>query len=197
MCIVIGVSGTPGVGKSYVSRRVSERLGAVYIDLSREVVERGLYSGYDEERGSYIADPEKINRYIEGLCEEYRDRYIVVDSHYPEVIDPRYISRIFVLRARPEKIARRLCERGWPREKILENIEAEILGVCLYNAVEEQGPGKVCEIYEEDLDKAVERILGVLAGREKCEILYIDWLSVPGQELPEEIFRRACAQSSS
>ncbi|MEL9929536.1 MAG: adenylate kinase family protein [Sulfolobales archaeon] len=192
MCIIVGVSGTPGVGKSYVSRKLSTLLNGVYIDLSQKILEEKLYQGYDHERDSYIADPDKINSFLRRICEENKNRYIIVDSHYAEIIQPEILWRLFVLRADPRIIARRLCERGWSKEKILENVEAEILGVCLYNAVEEQDPFKICEILEEDLDRAVERILRIISGEEKCEILYVDWLRILEDETPEEIVKRSC-----
>jgi len=194
MCRVIGISGTPGVGKTYVARRISEIINGLYIDLSKEVVDKKLYNSYDMERGSYVADPDKINDFIRELCEKNPDKIIVVDSHYPEIIDPSYIEKIFVLRANPEKIAERLCEREWPREKIIENIEAEILGVCLYNAVEEQDPFKICEIYEKDLEQAVEKILRILRGEDECRIMYIDWISVLETSTPEEIYEKICVR---
>ncbi|MEZ0290857.1 MAG: adenylate kinase family protein [Sulfolobales archaeon] len=196
MCYVIGVSGTPGVGKSYVARRLAELLGGVYIDLSQKVVEERLYQSYDSDRESYIADPEKVSEYIRRVCNENRGRHVVVDSHYAEIIDPAVIYRLFVLRTDPRRIAERLCRRGWSHSKIIENLEAEILGVCLYNAVEEQDPFKVCELLVEDLDRVVERILDILSGREKCEILYIDWLSILENKTPEEIVREVCSERS-
>ena len=192
MCIVIGVSGTPGVGKSFVARKLSERLNGLYIDLSSKVIEERLYQEYDASRDSYIADPDKVNSYIKRICSENRGKYIIVDSHYAEIIDPEYVHRIFVLRADPETLVKRLCSRGWSQEKILENLEAEILGVCLHNALEEQDPFKICEIYEKDLNKAVEKILDILEGKEKCEIYYIDWLNMLESESPEEMIRRIC-----
>lgn len=194
MCILIGVSGTPGVGKSYVAKRLAQALDGVYIELSSLVIEKSLFQEYDYSRNAYVADPEKINRFVEKLCSENRGRYIVIDSHYAEIIDPRYIHRLFVLRADPEEIAKRLCERRWPLEKILENVEAEIMGICLYNAVEEQDPFKICEIYEKNLDQAVEKILRILRGEEKCEILYIDWLSKIESESPIEIVKKVCGE---
>ncbi len=197
MCRVIGVSGTPGVGKSYVARRVAERLNVLYIDLSSKVIEEELYQEYDVSRDSYVADPDKVNMFIDKLCRERLGEYIVVDSHYAEIIDPSYIHRIFVLRADPETLVRRLCGRGWSYEKILENLEAEILGISLYNALEEQDPYKVCEIYEKDLDKAVEKILGIIEGREECDLLYIDWVNLLEKESPSELVRRICEETRS
>ncbi|MGC9148773.1 MAG: adenylate kinase family protein [Sulfolobales archaeon] len=197
MCRVIGVSGTPGVGKSFVARKLSEKLNGLYIDLSSKVIEERLYQEYDISRESYVADPDKVNSYIKKICSENMGRYIIVDSHYAEIIDPAYIHRIFVLRADPETLVKRLCSRGWSREKILENLEAELLGVCLYNALEEQDPFKICEIYEKDLDRAVEKILSILEGKEKCEIYYIDWLNILEKESPVELIERICSSQKN
>ena len=52
------------------------------------------------------------------------------------------VDKIVVLRLRPDTLATRLSARGYSKEKIRENRDAEALDVCLIETVEEvQGPG--------------------------------------------------------
>ncbi len=133
MKIVI-VTGTPGAGKSWLSKKLSKDLGFVHIDLNREIEKRGLYEGKDRKRSSLIVDESKISRFIDEILPE-KAAGAVIDSHLSHFLSPGRTDLCIVLRADIEEIARRLKKRGYSSSKIRENIEAEIFGVCLDEAV--------------------------------------------------------------
>jgi len=169
------ISGTPGVGKTLVATLLASRLSLNYVNLSDLVVKESLYLGFDKTRGSFIVDEDRlVKRLTELLSESESD--IVVDSHYGEIIPDELVRAIFVLRLNPAVLYETLSLRGWSSEKVRENVEAEILGVCTYNAVSEHPASKVCEIdvTNKKADEVVEEILGVLNNTKKCEI-GIDW----------------------
>lgn len=178
VCRVIAISGTPGAGKSTVAKMVSRILNAEVIDLSELVIKRHLYSDYDEMRKSYIVDEALVKRELRTLvsrCDDGRE-YLVVEGHYAEIVDEKDLEILVVLRIDPRELVKRLCMRGWGLEKSLENGEAEYLGICLSNALEEHPREKVCEIdvTGEDPELIARRIVDLVKGGEKCE-LYIDW----------------------
>jgi adenylate kinase len=140
----IVISGTPGVGKTLVATRLASRLGLSYLNLSDLVVRESLYVGVDEVRGSLIIDEERlVSRLTELLSGSESD--VIVDSHYGEVIPDEFVKTVFVLRLNPAVLYERLASRGWGKEKVRENVEAEILGICTYNALNEHPETKVCE----------------------------------------------------
>ncbi|MFB0501238.1 MAG: hypothetical protein ACETVP_02095, partial [Candidatus Bathyarchaeia archaeon] len=61
---------------------------------------------------------------------------------------------------------------------LLENLAAEILDVCLWDAVSACGSDKICEVDASGkrVEDIVEDMISVLEGRKKCEVGIVDWL---------------------
>lgn len=177
---VIVISGTPGVGKTGVAKILARKLNGIYINLTELVLNKKLYIGYDSERESYIIDEEKVRKEILRVSMKYQDKYVIIDSHYGELTPREVLYRIFIIRCNPLILAQRLRERGWKDLKIRENIQAEILGVCTANAIEEYGKDLVYEIdaTNKSVDKVVDEILRVLTSRSYKSKKFIDWLSI-------------------
>ncbi len=181
MGVVVGraivVSGTPGVGKTLVATVLASRLGLDYLNLSDLVVRESLYVGVDEARGSLVIDEERLVRRLAELLSR-SESDVVVDSHYGEIIPEELVRIIFVLRLNPAVLYERLVSRGWSVEKVKENVEAEILGVCTYNALSEHSASKVCEVdvTGKEVEEVVVELLDILNNVKKCEV-WVDWLS--------------------
>jgi len=177
---VIVISGTPGVGKTSVAKALAERLNGVYVNLSELVLKNKLYVEYDYERKSYIIDEEKVQKEIMRISEKNNDRYVIIDSHYGELAPKEIVIKAFIIRYNPLMLARRLKLRGWDEEKIKENVQAEILGVCTINALKEYGAEYVYEIdgTNKSVDEILKEIIEVLSSRRKVRMEFIDWLSI-------------------
>ena len=185
-CLV--VAGTPGVGKSTVSRLLAERIGGTYVDLSELVVREGLYDYYDPETNSYVINEERVSARVRELCESGRG--IVISTHYPEVLDSEVVDVVVVLRLDPRELIARLRSRGWSVKKVAENVMAEVLSVVLSNAVARFGTGKVVEVDvtgktpEEVVDELLHKVRGGATPGG-----YIDWLGVVEPGFIEELER--------
>ena len=143
---VIIVTGTPGTGKTALSRALAKALGARYINLTQFVFERKLHSGIDRERRTKIMD---LARTRSSLRRELRavTGPVVVDTHTPEGIVPREMVRqVFVLRCHPKVLEARLRAKKWKAKKIRENVLAEIVDSCLTAAVKQYGWRKVIQL---------------------------------------------------
>ncbi|MEM2039294.1 MAG: adenylate kinase family protein [Zestosphaera sp.] len=188
----IVISGTPGVGKTLVATLLASKLGLSYLNLSDLVVRESLYVGVDEARGSFVVDEERLVKKLTELLSESKSD-VIIDSHYGEIIPDELVKIIFVLRLNPVILYERLVSRGWSEEKVKENVEAEILGVCTYNAVNEHTESKVCEIdvTNKGVGEVVEEILSILNNIRKCEV-WVDWLS---QELPQDFITKLLSTS--
>lgn len=188
----IVISGTPGVGKTLVATLLASKLGLSYLNLSDLVVRESLYVGVDEARGSFVVDEERLVKKLTELLSESKSD-VIIDSHYGEIIPDELVKIIFVLRLNPVILYERLVSRGWSEEKVKENVEAEILGVCTYNAVNEHTESKVCEIdvTSKGVGEVVEEILSILNNIRKCEV-WVDWLS---QELPQDFITKLLSTS--
>jgi len=175
---VIVVTGTPGVGKTIVSEKLAAKLGAVHIDIATLVRQEEITDGYDEKRQTLIADTEKLARRAEQIIARTH-KTIIIDGHYATDIVPKsQLTRVFVLRCHPKQLKQRMEERGFQGMKLKENLAAEILDVCLVDAVTKMGTTKVCEINTTDktVDAAVSEVMSILRNRKPCAIGIVDWL---------------------
>lgn len=136
--MLIALTGTPGVGKSTVSKIIAERY--TVIDIHSYAEKNGLFEEYDEEAGSYDVDVDRLSDSLQS--QSGKDEYIFMDGHLSHFVD---CDAIVVMRCAPKKIYERLKLRGYSEEKILENVQAEVLDVILSEAME-SGIGNVCEI---------------------------------------------------
>jgi adenylate kinase len=186
--MIIIVSGTPGTGKTSVSRRLAAEINGLHIDLSRLAIEEGLASNYDRPRDTYVINEEALLARLNEIIGSV-DKHIVIDTHYPEIIPAHMVDYVFVLRLQPRILEERLRRRGWSWRKIAENVMAEIHGVVAANAIEVFGRGKVCVIDTTGLtvEDVVRGMLSVIRGvdRRLCSN-NIDWLD---QISPEELER--------
>jgi len=124
---VIGVTGTPGVGKSHFSAELGRRINADIIELNDMVKAQRLYSGKDKE-GSLIVRISALDKALGRTLNSSRGNVIVAGHLIPE-LDIKF-DIIIVLRYRPEKLLARLEERHYSKNKIKENIIAEALDYC-------------------------------------------------------------------
>ena len=175
---VVLVTGTPGVGKTSVSRMLAARLNATYLSLADLVEKEKLVSGVDKARGTLIADMDKVSKRVRELIAG-SNQDIIVEGHYAvNVVPAKDIHLVFVLRREPEELKKLMEERGYKESKLWENLAAEILDVCLTDAVSACGHEKVCEIDAsgKKIEDVVEEILSVLEGKRKCFVGIVDWL---------------------
>jgi adenylate kinase len=182
---VILITGVPGVGKTTIASLLSERLKGVHVDLSELALAEGLVTGYDSKRETSIVDLERAKTRLMEIIDEGKDP-LVIEGHFSQdIVPPDGVSTVFVLRRAPWRLKGELETRGYNPEKVKENVEAELLDVCLIEAIEAYGKEKVCELDTTGIEAndIIETITSVLRGERSCEI-GIDWLSHPeAQEL--------------
>ena len=115
------ITGTPGTGKTKISKLLSKKLGWKLIELNKLAKEKKLYSGFDKKRSCKIIDMEKLNREIKKLKGNF-----IFESHYSQKAG---CDKIILLTADPKELKARLERRKWKKQKIKENMEAEIMEV--------------------------------------------------------------------
>jgi adenylate kinase len=175
---VILVTGTPGVGKTTVSRSLASKLDAVYISLAELVERERLISGVDKARGTLIADTDRVSKRMQEIIKS-SECDVIVDGHYAvDVVPTKDVHMVFVLRRDPSELKNVMENRGFKERKLWENLAAEILDVCLWDAVSVCGSDKVCEIdvSGKRIEETVEDIILMLEGKKKCQVGIVDWL---------------------
>jgi adenylate kinase len=175
---VILVTGTPGVGKTAIACMLASSLGADYVNLGELVERENLIFGVDEERGTLIADTGKVSKMLKKIIEA-SDRDVIVDGHYAvDVVPAERVHLVFVLRRGPDELKGLMERRGFRERKLWENIAAEILDVCLWDAVKACGSEKVCEVDAsgKSAPEVLEEINFILEGKRTCRVGTVDWL---------------------
>lgn len=175
---VILVVGTPCVGKTSVARLLASKINAFYVNLTELALKENLVSGVDNERGSVMVDEVRMRRKISEVIKGAGGD-VVVDGHYgASVVPERFVTHVFVLRRDPVELRGFMEKAGFAGRKLWENLAAEILDVCLFEAVKAYGVGRVCElnITGKSVDDVVREILDVVDGRVKCRVGIVDWL---------------------
>jgi len=176
--------GTPGVGKSSLATHLASKIQATHIDLGTFAEINGCISGKDLERDTLIVDTKKLSFHIKEVCQSLGGN-VVIEGHYAhEVVPKNLVSKVFVLRKNPMILEKVLTEKGFSRKKVMENVVAEILDVCLFDAIKTYGKRKVCEIdvTGKSIETVVNELIDVLDGKKKCSIGVVDWI----QELEGE-----------
>jgi adenylate kinase len=175
---VIVITGTPGVGKTVISRILADRVNAYYVNISELVKRENLIESIDMDMDTTIADIDKLTDAISTII-DVSSQDVIVDGHLAaEVVSSSFVPQIFVLRMDPTVIQRRLQERGYETKKIMENVAAEILDVCLVAVIKKHGVERVDEIdiTRMRVNEVIDKIMKVLDGRIKPRSNGVDWL---------------------
>ena len=133
MSMLIGLTGTPGTGKTSVCNLLKERYGYRVIHLNDLIREENLYSEVDEVRDTLVVDMDEVSARVCQLVDvNDGDEVTIIDSHMSHHI----ADVVIVLRTSPDKLRKRLSNRDYSEAKISENVEAEALDVILVESVE-------------------------------------------------------------
>jgi len=176
---LIVVTGTPSVGKTVFSKLLAKRLKALHVDIGKIAREENLTSTYNRRMGTYVVDMPRLRGMLSLLVKNFKGS-IILDGHYAvDAVPSRSIDYIFVLRCHPRVLRKRLLRRGFSLAKVAENVAAEVLDVCLMDALNACAAGKVCEIDTTDkkVDEAVDQALKVFRGSVKAKVGVFDWLT--------------------
>jgi adenylate kinase len=166
------------VGKTSVSQKLASKLDARYIGITELAKKEKLIIRADEVRGTLIADTEKVSKRVQDILESSKCN-IVIEGHYVvDVVSKRELNTIFVLRRDPAELMYVLEKRGFKGKKLWENLAAEILDVCLLDALSACGTNKVCEIdvSGKTVEAVAEEMILVLEKRKACQSGIVDWL---------------------
>ncbi len=140
------MTGTPGTGKTTVSRLLAKAVHAKHVNPVNLLSRKGIDYTYDERRKTRIVSVSRLRSSITSLARR-TNRGLVIDSHivFKTASFPR-LERVIVLRCNPVVLERRLKRKRWPNRKVSENLLAEILDICLWDAVQKYGWRRISEI---------------------------------------------------
>jgi adenylate kinase len=180
---VILITGTPAVGKTTLATKLADKLNAQYVNLTELAEKEHLTLEEDKQRNTTIIDEIKMSRKLKTIITK-TENDIIIDGHYAAAVTPKtLVTHVFVLRRNPMELRELMRKRGYSEPKKNENLSAEILDVCLVEAIRIQ-KGKVCEldVTSKTVEDTIERVLAVLEGKRQCSVGSVDWLGMLERE---------------
>jgi adenylate kinase len=159
------LTGTPGVGKTTCSELVRS---IKVVHLADLIESSGAVVGNDTRRDTKEVDASRLSKEIAEM-----DGDLLLEGHLSHLLA---VDVAIVLRCSPRVLGERLRSKGWSREKVRENMEAEAVDVILIEAVE--SVGTVCEIDVTSMPaEDVARAIGeIIAGEtQKYPVGNVDW----------------------
>ena len=137
---IIGITGTPGVGKKSVAVLVAKKLDIACIGLNDLALSYGLVN----PKGS---GKEVDTAAFRRRLRTHRPGPAVIYGHlFPSAVPASLVSRIAVLRCDPSVLKIRLENRGYPPSKVVENVEGELIGLISADSFKAFGPDKSFEV---------------------------------------------------
>ncbi len=145
---IIILSGTPGVGKTVLGKLLAKRTGFTFLSLGDLVKKERLHKGFDPQTRSYSINEPAVRKKLGSYFQDRQAKGVIFETHFLTRILPRETRGIVdvVLRLDPVVLAKRLRARNWPKLKIWENVEAEMIDVSLYDSLKTLGKNRVLEI---------------------------------------------------
>jgi|SRR3989344_2601058 len=140
---VILVSGTPGTGKTTVARKIARKNGYKYIDANKLIIKNKLYMAYDNKLRTRLVDTKILNKFLIIMIKNSKEKGMVIDSHLSHHLPARYADLCIITKTDLKTLNRRLRKRKYSEQKITENMQAEILNVCLVEALQNKHKIKV------------------------------------------------------
>jgi len=178
---VILITGTPAVGKTTTAKKLTVTLSdALYINLTNYAKAHRLTTGEDTDRKTIIINEKKMRKKLAETINAATETNIIIDGHYAAAVIPTdLVTRVFVLRRNPKELKVFMEKCGFEGVKLWENLSAEILDVCLIEAMNAQ-PGKVCELDAtgKTVEAVVDEIMDVLEKGKKCYTGFVDWIGM-------------------
>ena len=184
MRMLIGLSGTPGSGKTSAGREL-EAMGYQVHHLS-DLIKRWDRFGPPDGSGSVNVDVDELRDLLVKWADE-QEGTTILDGHLSYLAP---VDAALILRVDPDVIGSRLSVRDYTSDKVRENMEAESVSVVLIEAVmemEEKG-GRVFErdvtgLTVRECADWIDMMIKALAGEDlKTLVSYrpgkVDWTEV-------------------
>ena len=157
---IIIVTGTPGTGKTTLSKKLAKKLNFHYLDVNNAIKKYDISEGYDRKRKTKIVDIKKLNKalikeinnYNKKTFNKYNEKLnsnknnkkivknikngVIIDSHLSHYLPKRYVDLCVVTKCNLKELKNRLKKKKYSKDKVKENLDAEIFDICFNEAKE-------------------------------------------------------------
>ena len=127
----VGLTGTPGTGKTTVAKAISD-LGVI-LNVSDLAEERGFLGSFEPDEEVKEIDIENLVSVLEEEWITEPDGLTIIEGHLAHHLP---CDVVVVLRCDPDILRERLEKRGYSEKKINHNVEWELMG-SMWNEYED------------------------------------------------------------
>ena len=183
----IVITGNPGTGKHTSAKLVARRLKAEIVDINKLAIENEAIA--EKTAKGLEVDMKKLGRLLAGILKK-KGNFVIVGHLAPYVLKTAGIDMVAVLRHSPARLEQTLQERGYIREKVNENVSAEILGISLYDSIKAFGKSKVAEFDTtgKEPEQTADDIVATAQKKKPRRAGAVDWLAVISEEEVQRFF---------
>jgi len=158
---VVGITGTPATGKKSIAPIVAAKLGLKCMALN------------DLARPGGPAEPSSSEAEVETselgrlLKREVSGKTVIFGHLLPYALSRASAAKVVVLRCEPAILKKRLASRGYSQQKVIENVEAELIGVIASDSFDKFGKTKTSEVdtSRTSPEDAADAVVGAARGR--------------------------------
>ena len=173
VCVSKVITGNPGVGKHTVAKHIAKNLKLELIDINKIAVENGIFVRRNE---TLYVDTKALQKILD---KKITNHSLVVGHLAPYVIPRKKAQIVIVLRKSPYKLISVYKKRKYSKQKTIENLGSEILGITFYDALKKFGPAKTHQIDASlsSVSKVVKKI-EMIFEKGKFQEDQVDWLGL-------------------
>ncbi|MDH3618446.1 MAG: AAA family ATPase [Nitrosopumilus sp.] len=165
------ITGTPGVGKHTIAKKITKELQLRIIDINKIAQECGLFEISEE------TNEVDVSKLKELILDKISVPGLIVGHLAPYVLSSDQVKKVIVLRKNPYELIPIYRERKYSEQKIKDNLGSEVLGIILHDAVIQFGEEKILQIDAtgKNINEITKKIMDSINGKIKDD--YVDWLT--------------------
>ena len=138
----IGITGTPGVGKTSVSKIIAENYHYLHLNEKQFALKKRI-GEFDTEENELIVPLPQLEQKLNELLK--KEKNLVVEGHMLCEIKAKF-DYLILITCDPELLELRLDSRGYKAEKIQDNVFCEGIDYCKKHASRNYPKEKIIEI---------------------------------------------------
>lgn len=159
--MIICITGTAATGKTTLAKILKKELKYEYLDAKRLIKENKLYDYYDRKDKTYVVDTNKLNKLLIRKIKNSK-KSLIIDSLLSHYLPKKYVDLCIVTKCELKELKKRLEKRKYSREKVRENLDAEIFDICLNEAKEKNHYTFVIDTTKGIKKQAISQLMGEL-----------------------------------
>jgi len=138
----LGITGTPGVGKTSVSKIIAENYHYLHLNEKQFALKKRI-GEFDTEENELIVPLPQLEQKLNELLK--KEKNLVVEGHMLCEIKAKF-DYLILITCDPELLELRLDSRGYKAEKIQDNVFCEGIDYCKKHASRNYPKEKIIEI---------------------------------------------------